>query len=275
MFKWYGILGIVLMIFVELNFFLKIQPFATYYFILVWLGYILFLDALVYKLSQTSYMYDQRKKLLWLFVLSAAVWWLYEFINIYVGNWTYNSATGWAALGGVLRKSLYFSTVIPAIFETAELLKALHIFDKFKLKHKHKVSKAGIYLMISIGILSLVLPMLWPKYFFPLVWLCFFLILDPINYLHGEPNLIKHLYDRNLSIPLLVTVSGLICGFFWEFWNFFALSKWYYHIPYVGFLKIFEMPLLGYLGYIPFAWSLYAIYHFINSMHKKHEKDII
>jgi hypothetical protein len=30
----------------------------------------------------------------------------------------------------------------------------------------------------------------------------------------------------------------------------------------VGFLKIFEMPVLGYLGYLPFALELYAMYWF-------------
>ena len=36
---------------------------------------------------------------------------------------------------------------------------------------------------------------------------------------------------------------------FWEMWNFYSLPKWTYVIPYVGFWKVFEMPLLGYLGY--------------------------
>jgi hypothetical protein len=32
-------------------------------------------------------------------------------------------------------------------------------------------------------------------------------------------------------------------------WNVLSLPKWTYTIPYVGFWHIFEMPLLGYLGY--------------------------
>ncbi len=52
MFRWYGLLGIVLIAFAELNFFLKIEPFAEKYFIIVWIGYILTIDALVYKLQK-------------------------------------------------------------------------------------------------------------------------------------------------------------------------------------------------------------------------------
>jgi hypothetical protein len=31
----------------------------------------------------------------------------------------------------------------------------------------------------------------------------------------------------------------------------------------VSFLHVFEMPLLGYLGYLPFALELCALYHFV------------
>jgi hypothetical protein len=44
-----------------------------------------------------------------------------------------------------------------------------------------------------------------------------------------------------------------VCGFFWEAWNFYSYPKWVYHVPFVSWLKLFEMPLLGYGGYLPFA----------------------
>ena len=67
-------------------------------------------------------------------------------------------------------------------------------------------------------------------------------------------------------------LAGITLGFLWEFWNYWAAVKWTYNIPYVGFLKVFEMPILGYIGYPAFALSLYAIYYFINSLfkHKGH-----
>ncbi len=53
----------------------------------------------------------------------------------------------------------------------------------------------------------------------------------------------------------------LVCGFFWEMWNYFSYPKWQYTVPGVSFLHIFEMPLLGYGGYLPFAMELHALYH--------------
>jgi hypothetical protein len=61
-------------------------------------------------------------------------------------------------------------------------------------------------------------------------------------------------------------VAGLVCGVLWEFWNFDAFPKWYYTIPFVGFWKVFEMPLLGYIGYGPFAWEVFAVFEFARSV---------
>ena len=70
-------------------------------------------------------------------------------------------------------------------------------------------------------------------------------------------------------IPIALIVASLICGFLWEFWNYWAVTKWTYTIPFLGFLKIFEMPILGYLGYPLFAWSLYAMFWFVHRLVKK------
>ncbi|MGZ5435395.1 MAG: hypothetical protein ACXW3F_04990, partial [Pyrinomonadaceae bacterium] len=60
--------------------------------------------------------------------------------------------------------------------------------------------------------------------------------------------------------------AGLVCGFLWEFWNYWALSKWTYTVPYFGDIKIFEMPVLGYLGFPPFAIECWAMYIFVRSL---------
>ena len=64
--------------------------------------------------------------------------------------------------------------------------------------------------------------------------------------------------------PILSLSAGaLFCGFFWEMWNYYSYPKWKYHTPGAEFLHVFEMPLLGYIGYLPFAWELYALRNFL------------
>src|SRR3989344_2871370 len=272
MFKKYGILGIFLIILVELNFFFKLQPFADWYFPLVWFGYIMVIDALNYKLRKDSLLVRRPYQFLGMLISSAVIWWIFELINLNLENWNYNHIEGTLALTNVIKKTIYFSTVIPAFFETVELIRSFHLFEKNKLHKKYKISKKFIHIMIVLGVISFLLPMILPKYFYPLVWLTFFFILDPINYLHNQPSIIKHLKDKKLTMPLSLLLAGIIMGFLWEFWNYYALTKWFYNVPFVGFFKIFEMPILGYLGYFPFAFELYAMYFFLRSlfMHKEH-----
>src|SRR3989344_5544718 len=126
------------------------------------------------------------------------------------------------------------------------------------------IKKKAIHItMLFLGFFSFFLSVFYSKYFYPfilmgfffqkffilMIWRAFFFIRDPINYLHKQPSIIGHLKDRNLEVPFSLLLAGIIMGFFWEFWNYWAVTKWYYNIPFLGFFKIFEMPILGYLGY--------------------------
>lgn len=277
MFKWYGILGIILIILVELNFYFKIQPFANYYYPLIWLGFILLLDAIIYQIRKNSLIYNKTKKFFIILVISAIVWWTFEIINLKLGNWTYNNQIQNLDIFArrIIYRSMCFSTVIPAIIEIYDLLTSIHLFDHLKLKKHYRITKRFLTIMITLGILSLILTMTLSKYFFPLTWIAFFLILDPINYINKQPSIIMHLRDRRLTIPITLFIAGLVAGFFWEFWNYWALNKWFYDVPFFGFFKVFEMPILGYLGYGPFAWELYAMYFFIKSLFTKKEEKLL
>ena len=246
MFRKYGILGILMILFAQINFFLKIQPFANWYFPIIWGGYILVVDAIVYRLKKNSLLSNKPKKFAFLILMSSFFWWIFEFANKMTENWGYSGLSGFGsetvanAFGAIS-----FATVLPAVFETTELIEAVHLFDHTKLHKKHRVTKRLLHLLFGIGILTFLLPLAFPRYFFPLVWVAFFFLLDPINFMHRQPSIIQHLRDRKLKTPLSLAIGGLICGFFWEFWNYWAIPKWTYTIPFVGFLKIFEMPILG------------------------------
>jgi hypothetical protein len=48
-------------------------------------------------------------------------------------------------------------------------------------------------------------------------------------------------------------LAALVCGGLWEMWNYFSLAQWKYSIPFVQRFEVFEMPALGYAGYLPFG----------------------
>ena len=106
---------------------------------------------------------------------------------------------------------------------------------------------------------DMVLPLVWPEYFFPLVWVAFIVLLEPVNHRAGVPSLLREWQKGSLRKFYLLLMAGGICGFLWELWNCRAGAKWIYTVPHLGFLKVFEMPLLGFLGFPPFAVECYTI----------------
>lgn len=258
-----------MILFSELNFYFKIEPFASWYFPIIWLGYIFLIDAIIYKLKGHSLIMSRKEQFIKSLILSALIWWLFEIINFKVGNWNYGNDTRERLfnLYGFIKASISFSTVLPAIIETFELVKTFKLFNKVKLLKHHKITHKFLHNMTILGIIMILLTILWPKYFFPLIWLAFFFILDPINYLHSQPSIIGYWKNGNLKIPLILFITGTILGVLWEFWNYHAVTKWYYQIPFVNFFKVFEMPILGYLGYGPFALELFSMYYFARSLH--------
>jgi hypothetical protein len=104
------------------------------------------------------------------------------------------------------------------------------------------------------------LPLRIGPYLFGLVWIGFFLLLDPLNRRLGLPSLLGDLAQGRRGRLYSLLISGWVCGWLWEFWNYWAAAKWHYTFPILQRWKIFEMPALGYLGFLPFALECFAMY---------------
>jgi len=126
------------------------------------------------------------------------------------------------------------------------------------------LSKEGHKVFMLLGGLCLVSSVLIPKCFFSLIWVGFIFLLEPFNYRFGGRSLLKDLEEGNPRKIYLLLTAGLICGLLWEFWNFWALSKWIYTVLFFEEMKGFEMPVLGFLGFPPFAIQVYVMYNFIS-----------
>jgi hypothetical protein len=117
------------------------------------------------------------------------------------------------------------------------------------------------FLLIGLAMLSAML--IWPKLFFPFIWLSFYFILAPVNVWLGNRSLSESTAVGNWQPVVALWIGALICGFFWEMWNIYAFPKWIYHVPPFEFLYVFEMPLMGYGGYLPFGLELFAFYQLV------------
>ena len=242
---------------------LQVGPVAEYSFFPLWLGYILTVDAVVLRRKDTSLLTRSPIAFLGMFLASVPLWWAFEGINYFTENWHYIGAEEYSPLRYALVASWHFSIVIPAVLETAELLGSFTFMTRFKTGPMIVPSRRLLAGTIGLGFGSFIALVFWPQYAFPGAWLFLFLTLDPINYASGRPSVFGRICKGDWRLAVALAIGALVCGWFWEMWNYWAFPKWFYTIPHLDFARVFEMPLPGYLGYLPFGLEVFAVYHFI------------
>jgi hypothetical protein len=264
-FPFYGYLAIALNLTAWYFAWSRIDPFYRYTFFPLWFSFILTLDALVKARRGSSLMTRAPAKFAQLFLFSTVFWWIFEAFNLPVQNWHYILDQHYSSLSYNLIATLNFTTVLPVVMEMAELLTSFHALRPRLPASEpgERATPAVAARLILLGALCVILPFLWPRQTFFVLWLSLAFLLDPINNLLGRKSALAHLKARDWRFFLTIPLAGLCCGFFWEMWNSQAMPKWYYTVPYVGFGKVFEMPILGYSGYLPFAVELFALYQFL------------
>ena len=87
----------------------------------MWLGYCLTVDGLVFMRKGNSLLTRDPKAYALMFLISMPGWWLFELFNLRLQNWVYLGMEEFSNLEYFLLSSLSFSTVMPAVFGTAEL----------------------------------------------------------------------------------------------------------------------------------------------------------
>lgn len=225
----------------------------------LWFGYSLAVDAWARARTGTSMIARSARSWWALFALSVPVWWLFELINERLANWEYIGREQFTDLEYALLASLSFSTVIPAVFGTAELVRGFGWMGRFRSGPRVPISPGRATLYFAIGLAMLAAMLVWPRYCFAFEWTSLVFLFEPLVLLRGRRGISCALSEGDWRPWMALWLGSLTCGFFWELWNVWSYPKWIYHVPFVGFWKIFEMPALGYLGYLPFGLELYLM----------------
>jgi len=245
----------------------RIPLISEHSFFSLWLGYILTVNGVSEILFGRSLLSQLRASFVLLFLASCPFWWFFESINLIVRNWHYIFPYPISRLNFEIEATINFSTVLPAVVSTVFLfsliLQNLHI--RFKTKG-FTVQRRWLGLSVLMGGIFMTLLPVIPQIAFPLVWIAPTLIMEPILYSLRYPSLLQRIERGHWSLVASIMVATLFNGFWWECWNFLSSPKWVYTIPYVGFWKVFEMPILGYLGYPFFGLIIYSYTIFIFSV---------
>ena len=256
----YGWAGIAILAAAEWLMFHQVDPVATYFTPIAWTGYILLADAAVHAITGHSRLRDTPAEFAKMALLSIPLWLIFEGYNLRLQNWTYLGLPLNRALA-LLGYGWSFATITPGILETADLVEA---FGWFQPAPPVRFSVPAQAVMLALGSACVALPLALPQataaYVFALVWVGFIFLLDPINYRLRLPSILGDFAAGRRGRFYSLLISGFICGWLWEFWNYWAAAKWHYIFPMFQQLKIFEMPAPGYLGFLPFAVECFVMY---------------
>lgn len=166
----------------------------------------------------------------WLWCAGASVlfWDLFELVNLRLRDWWYTGVSPDFFASGAFG-AVSFATVLPAVR---------------LLVGKRPLPPAGHRpLRFAAGVAMLALALAAPGYAFPLAWIFLWPICEAL---------------AGVRVPLKLAPLGLVLGLLWESLNWQCPRGWIYTVPHFEHPKLFEMPLAGYLGYLPFMLEAVA-----------------
>jgi len=231
----------------------------------LWLGYVLLANALCAWRGGLAPLQETPRVFWRLFPLSAGFWWVFEYLNRFVGNWHYLGVEDEGRWAYFLHATFAFATVLPAVLSTAALLATFRPLDRAyrdlrvpglrgaSERPGTRDSHATSLTLLGLSWLGLFAVGWRPELTYPLVWLAPFGTLVALHLLAHRPTPFRALREGDWRAVALFALASLLCGFLWEMWNFWSWPKWRYTVPWVDTWHLFEMPALGYAGYLPFG----------------------
>ncbi len=280
---WWGLLVHLLALVLLWFPFTNIGYFTYFLLIPLWWGFVFVLDGLVYRQNNSiSPLVQNPRMILAMAFASTTGWGVFDYVNFFIDeNWYYPN-------GNIINPTVFYtyglfgaSAFFPQIFEWMVLLKTSKYFNK-RYAGGPVVRFPSYFFkgMFVSGYLFLFIVVFFREKLFFAIWLApLFVVVGllPLFEIWNPANPIRERGDW--SILILAGIAGLIQGTLWEFWNYFSVEHcpwyapgmcegsatmnpafWVYSIPYVDRFHLFEMPLPGYFGYIPFA-IFYLYWH--------------
>jgi hypothetical protein len=233
---------------------------------LAWPAYLLLLEGWLTFRTGRSPVRARPHQFACLCLASIAIWCLFDWVNFYfIRAWTYlGMPTGfWDRAWGY---ALAFGAVVPGMLMSGQVFLNARWFDRARGR-SWRLPRwvAPIVLVIGAGMFAWPLIARDPITNYTL-WTSLVFMLDPINLWLGRPSVLRDWQNGWYGRTLAAFTGGLLCGLLWEFWNYWALAKWTYQLPFLGSLehvRYFEMPVIGLLGFIPFGLECWVMWQTI------------
>ncbi len=264
-FPWWGWIGLATCLcfwWLAWQRFAWFQPFQRHTFQPLWTGFIFFLNALTVGRSGTCLLIRRPVRFFLLFPVSAVFWWFFEYLNRFVQNWYYTGVEDFGPAAYTLFSSLAFATVLPAVISMIDLLLTFPALKTGLTRCKPLQLPTAPWIprtVLALSAVGLALIGIFPDQLFALLWVSPLFIIFSLQSMMNRPTLLRPLRFGDWRPVVVPALAALICGFFWELWNYYSLARWTYAVPFVQRFHIFEIPVVGYGGYLPFGLECLAV----------------
>jgi hypothetical protein len=235
------------------------QPFYVW----AWWSTILVLDGITSLRRKSSILTSRRELLFPLAIWSVTFWFLFELLNLRLQNWYYVGVfprgEGPDLMKGPLFGVVSFATVFLGMFESFDAL-----WGPARPTRRRSIPRPLPFAIQILGALMAALAVFFPVYLAPLVWGSVTFLLEPRNYRIGARSLLRDVENGNGRTILRLLGAGLFCGLLWESFNYFSPQKWIYTVRGLEEAKLFEMPVLGFLGFPALALDAFSFFAFVS-----------
>jgi hypothetical protein len=238
---------------------------------LCWLGYLFTFDGLLTLLARRrgdrsiTPLRARPNRFVVAWLTSIPVWCFFDWVNFYyMDAWTYHGLPDSRA-SRFLGYFVAFAAISPGMFLAAQLFQHLG-FRRLRTSGV-RIGRPIQVAVCLLGLVFVIYPFWVPDPIANLtLWVSLIFFLDPVVFWLGGPSIVGDWRAGRWGRTLALMSGGALCGFCWEFWNYWALAKWTYHLPFLGDLehyRYFEMPWIGFQGFLPFAIECWVMLNFI------------
>ena len=228
----------------------------------IWAGFIILMNALCVKRSGHSPMTDHPWAYAATFPASSLFWWFFEYLNRYGWNWYYLGIGELDAAEYTIYATVCFASVLPAVAAVAAWLRTFPAFgdEAFHGMARVDLRRPGwIVFLAALALAGLAGIVFLPDYTYLLLWISPLTMFVLVQFLLREKSVLDSLTRGDWSVFFRFAIASLVCGLCWETWNYYAYAKWVYAVPWVHRFQIWEMPLIGFAGYLPFGVECAAV----------------
>lgn len=230
-------------------------------------GFVLMIDGWVFvRTGGKSLISKVPQEIIGIGVASVSGWMIFEFLNFFVDDlWYYPSGDIISREQFLLYAILISSGLLPLSFEWYSLFTTFPSFKRrFSRGWKVIFPKKLKTVLLILSLVGSFAGGLFPGKLFFTLWATPPIILAVVLDKIGVWTPLRPIGKGNWSPILLFALTYLVQGVFLECQNYFSATHvgnifteapayWQYSLPYVNKFHLFEMPLLGYSGYLTFS----------------------